>query len=222
MPRDLSVTVRGEDLRLLAERALFVPRTGTLLVADAHWGKAAAFRASAVPVPGEMTAADLSRLAGALARTGARRLVVLGDLLHAREGRDPDTFAAVAGWRAAHRGLEVVLVRGNHDRRAGDPPADWGFACSAEPLPEPPFVLRHHPEESPDGYVLAGHVHPGVKLLGRGRQRVRAACFHFGPRVGLLPAFGSFTGLALVEPRRGDRVFVVADGEVLDVSPPQR
>jgi hypothetical protein len=39
--------------------------------------------------------------------------------------------------------------------------------------------------------------------------------FVFGTRVGLLPAFGSFTGGAAVEPDPEDRVYVVADDEVL-------
>lgn len=38
----------------------------------------------------------------------------------------------------------------------------------------------------------------------------------FRPRVGVLPAFGAFTGAATVPIRRGDRV--LADGEVIDVT----
>lgn len=213
----LDVTIRGEGLRLLPEKAAFWPRAGTLFVADLHLGKPDTFLAAGVPVPPDTAAADLARLSGLLASTGARRLVVLGDLFHARAGRSAGLFATVADWRAAHPDLAVLVVRGNHDRHAGDPPPGWNFTPVSEPHPDPPFALRHHPDPTPGLYTLAGHLHPAYTLRGRGRQRLRLPCFWFGPGVGVLPAFGGFTGTADVRPAPGDRVFVVADGDVLEV-----
>ncbi|HEU0053447.1 MAG TPA: ligase-associated DNA damage response endonuclease PdeM [Longimicrobium sp.] len=211
------VEVAGERVALLAERALFRPSVSTLYVADPHWGKAATFRAAGVAVPGGTTAENTERLSRALERTGASRLVFLGDLFHAREGKAPATLALLAEWRARHPRVAMSLVRGNHDRRAGDPPPSLAIEPCDPPCLSPPFVLAHHPVESPAGYVLAGHVHPSVTLLGRGRQRTRLPCFHFGARIGVLPAFGAFTGTADVEVAPGDRVFVVAGDEVLAV-----
>jgi metallophosphoesterase superfamily enzyme len=108
----------------------------------------------------------------------------------------------------------VLLVRGNHDIGAGDPPAELGFRCVNEPWDSAPFSFRHHPEPG-DAYVLAGHVHPAVRLGGPGGLRERLPAFVFGRRVGLLPAFGSFTGSADVEPASSDRIFVIADDEVI-------
>ena len=93
--------VQGEELWLLPERAVFWPRAGALIIADAHFGKAATFRAAGIPVPGGTTAEMLRRLDAALDRGGATRLLVLGDLLHARAGRAPRTLELVAAWRAA-------------------------------------------------------------------------------------------------------------------------
>jgi DNA ligase-associated metallophosphoesterase len=214
---DLGIEVAGESLLLLPERAVLWERRSTLLAADLHLGKAAAFRAASLPLPGGTTSEALARLSAALERTGARRLLVLGDLLHARQGRAARTLAAVAAWREGHAGLEVVLVRGNHDRGAGDPPAEWRFECVDEPLLEPPFAFRHHPGEEPGAYVLAGHLHPAVSLSGAGRQSARLSCFLFQERGGLLPAFGPFTGTAGVRPRAGDRVFVLAGDEVVPI-----
>jgi DNA ligase-associated metallophosphoesterase len=214
---DARVEVAGEALVLLPERCVLRERTSTLLVADAHWGKAAAFRAAGVPVPGGTTGEGLARLDAALVRTGARRIAFLGDLLHAREGRAPATLSLIAAWRERHGDVEMRLVRGNHDRAAGDPPRELGIDCVDEPFADAPFVYRHHPRDDPRGYVLAGHVHPAVTLRGVGRQRQRLACFWFGAGCAVLPAFGPFTGTAGVEPRPGDRVFVVAGGEVVEV-----
>jgi DNA ligase-associated metallophosphoesterase len=213
----IRVDLQGETLALLPERALLWERTATLIVADAHLGKAASFRAAALPMPGGTTTGTLSRLSAALARTGARRLLLLGDFFHARSGRAGRTLTAIAEWRGRHADLEIVLVRGNHDRGAGDPPREWGFACHDEPWIEPPFAFRHHPTEETGGYVLAGHVHPAVSLSGPGRQRERLPCFLFGERTGILPAFGDFTGGASVRPRPGDRLFGVAGDEVVPI-----
>lgn len=215
---DLRVAVAGEALVLMPERALFWEREEALIVADVHLGKAASFRASAIPMPGGTTTEALARLSSALARSGARRLVLLGDFFHAKSGRADRTLSTIASWRERHSSLEILLVRGNHDRGAGDPPAEWRFDCCDEPCFESPFAFRHHPGEEPGGYALAGHLHPAVNLEGAGRQSERLPCFFFGPRAGLLPAFGAFTGTARVRPGRGDRVYVVAGDEVVPVS----
>lgn len=216
-PGDARVEARGEALLLLPERAALWERASTLLVADAHWGKAAAFRAGGIPVPGGTTREGLARLDALLARTGARRIVFLGDFLHAREGRAPATLAALAAWRQGNARVEMVLVRGNHDRGAGDPPPELGMECVDAPLVEPPFALAHYPDPDPAGYVLGGHLHPGVRLAGAGRLRERLPCFWLRPDAAVLPAFGDFTGLADVSPAPGDRVLVLAGDRVIEV-----
>ena len=213
--RDATLDLAGEQVVLLAERALFWPARATLIVADLHLGKAATFRAAGIPIPRGSTTDDLARLDRALRRTGAESLVVLGDLFHARPGREaPGTLALLGGWRAAHPALDVLLVRGNHDLGAGDPPTELGVRCVDEPWDVAPFVLRHHPAPA-EGYVLAGHVHPTRRLAGHGGVRERLPAFIFGERLALLPAFGSFTGGGAVDADPEARVYVIADDEVL-------
>lgn len=218
-PGTLPVVLGGETVVLLAERALHWPRGATLFVADVHLGKAAAFRAGGVPVPRGATAADLGRLSLLLERTRCTRLVVLGDLLHAPQGRVPALDAAVAAWRGRHAGLAITLVRGNHDARAGDPPPSWGVDAVAAPYLLAPFVLHHEPATPPTGYALCGHVHPGVRLRGAAGDSVRLPCFVLGPRRALLPAFGRLTGLAVVAARR-DETRVAIAGSTLHPLPP--
>lgn len=211
------VVVAGEELVLLPERAIHWARRETLLVADPHFGKAATFRFAGLFVPRGTTVSALARLDRMLEATGARRLVFLGDFLHAREGRSEEMLNAVAAWRRQHATTEIVLVRGNHDRRAGDPPGSLAIECVDAPHVDAPFVLSHHPRANEGHYVLSGHVHPCVRVRGRARQSHRLPCFWFGRDTGVLPAFGEFTGCAEVEPVPGDRVFVVAENEVVSV-----
>lgn len=199
----------GERLVLLPQRCAWLPDHDCLLVADAHLGKAVSFRRLGVPVPEATTQGTLDRLSAARAACGARRIVFLGDLLHSARAHAPQTLATVERWRAAHPGLAWVLVRGNHDRHAGDPPPAWGVQAVDEPLRLGGLALKHHPEPEPGAYVLAGHLHPGVVLGGRAHDRLRLPCFHFGPAVGVLPAFGEFTGLHVMPRADGDRVYVV-------------
>lgn len=216
----LRVDIAGVWLTLLPQRAAFVVDSATLLVADVHVGKAASFRGLGVPVPPGTTAQTLDRLSRALQLTAARRLVVLGDFLHSARSRGVDTLAALARWREAHAGLSITLLRGNHDQRAGDPPASLGIEVCDGPLVCGPWLLAHEPQPQQGAYVLAGHVHPGVVMGGRGFDRVRLPCFHFGARVGVLPAFGAFTGTHVLPREPGDRVFAIADDAVHEV--PQR
>jgi len=216
----VTADVAGERLVLCAERAVYWHGRRMLLVADPHFGKAASFRALGVRVPRGTTIGTLSRLDTLIARWAPRRLVFLGDFLHAREGRNAETFAALAAWRTSHTSIAMELVRGNHDRRAGDPPSEVGIECADGPLLEGPFALAHHPRAVATHYVLAGHVHPCVVLVGAARQRERLPCFHFGAEVGVLPSFGEFTGCAEVLPDAGDQLWVVAEGRVVSVTRP--
>lgn len=209
----LTVQVGGQPLVLLPERAAFLPEASTLLVADAHFGKAQAFRRQGVPVPAGTTERNLAVLSHLLSHTGARALVFLGDLLHARQAHSPALAQAFAAWRAQHAPVTMTLVRGNHDDRAGDPPPQWGIDVVDEPLAAGPFALRHHPQAVEGRYVLAGHLHPAA-WVGRGPDRLRLPCFHLGHAVGVLPAFGGFTGMHPVRPQPGERVFVAADDVV--------
>jgi len=213
----LEITVAGEQLILLPERAIYWPRKQTLLVADTHWGKAATLRAAAIPIPGGTTTSDLERLSVLLHSTGAIRMVLLGDAIHAREGRAPRTLRAVAEWRESHPALDVLLIRGNHDRRSGDPPADLNIRCENAPYVEKPFVFQHYPGASNDGYALAGHMHPAIRLTGRGKEKKTLLCYWFTVCCGVLPAFGALTGAALVHREPEDRVYVIAADEVIAV-----
>jgi metallophosphoesterase superfamily enzyme len=85
-------------------------------------------------------------------------------------------------------------------------------------LLEEPFLLTHHPVEELNGsYNLAGHMHPGVQLVGKGRQAETLPCFYFGVTQGFIPAFGMFTGLARLRPRKEDQVYVIAGQRVWNV-----
>ena len=213
----VTITLGGQPLSLLPQKAAFLPESNTLLVADAHIGKAVSFRKLGVPVPRGTTSETLAVLADLVARLDVRQIVFLGDFLHSARSHAASTLGAVARWRQAHLALELTLVRGNNDDRAGDPPPSLGIACVDEPLILGGLALCHHPQARAEGYVLAGHLHPCVHLGGRAHDRLRLPCFWFGAEVGVLPAFGAFTGMHGIRASDGERVFVVGDEAVTEL-----
>ncbi|WP_140625924.1 ligase-associated DNA damage response endonuclease PdeM [Methylibium rhizosphaerae] len=211
----VEIELAGRPLVLLADKAAYLPDERCLLIADAHVGKAVSFRKLGVPVPRGTTTAGLTRVSALARATGAQQVVFLGDFLHSEHSHAASTLAALAQWRREQPQLALTLVRGNHDDRAGDPPPALGFCVVDEPLPLGGFALCHHPRALPGAYVLAGHWHPCVSVGGRAFDRLRLPCFWFGEAVGVLPAFGEFTGMHPIRPAEGDQVYAVAEGQVV-------
>ncbi|MET0509275.1 MAG: ligase-associated DNA damage response endonuclease PdeM [Burkholderiaceae bacterium] len=219
------IVVAGMRLLPLAARAAWLPELQTLLVADVHLGKARSFTTWGVPVPGDVDAATLARLTTVIEAAAARRLVVLGDWLHGPRALDAVLLQRLESWRRRHAEVEIIVIGGNHDRRAPRLPPALDIDCVDGPITLPDaagLVLDHDPvTRSPrptteDGYRLAGHWHPVVRLRGRA-DALRLPCFIFGPREGVLPAFGEFTGGHPVRQRPGDRLFVAAGDRIREL-----
>lgn len=206
----LDVTAAGERLVLLAQRALLWPAQGMLVLADVHFGKAAAFRASGIPVPHGTTRANLAQIEALVAQHQVRHILFLGDFLHARAARAPATLAAIAHWRARHPTLQLTLVRGNHDRHAGDPPRDLGVDVVDEPWHQGALAFCHHPQTVAGAFTVAGHVHPVYRLAAAG-DALRLPCFTVTADRMILPAFGAFTGGHPVHKQSGQRIYLATD-----------
>jgi uncharacterized protein len=220
----LSITWSGQHLDLFSERAALWRDASTLLIADPHFGKAATFRHHGIPVPAGTTQRNLDRISALLDVTNAARLIILGDFLHARAGRADSTMSLIERWRAERSNLHVVLVRGNHDQKAGDPPAGWDFECVEEPWIDDGGALAFCHDisgidaDSCSCPCLMGHVHPCVVMHDVDGSTLRSPCFYFGQRCAILPAFGGFTGMHPIRPtQRGDRIFAVGPESVIEV-----
>jgi DNA ligase-associated metallophosphoesterase len=219
-PAACRIELAGETIELLPERAVWWPAAGVLFVADLHLGKAASYRALGQPVPGGTTLENLARLERLIGRLAPREIVFLGDFLHAAQARTAGLLAAVAAWRERHATLACTLVRGNHDSRAGDPPAALRFEVFDEPHRVGPFAACHHPQRHPTQVVLAGHLHPACRLHGRGRDSLRMPCFVREGAQLILPAFGEFTGGWLLAPKPGRHFYGVVGNAVWTIPGP--
>jgi DNA ligase-associated metallophosphoesterase len=209
----VAIEVSGEQLILLPQKAAFWPRERMLVIADIHFGKAAAFRSWGIPVPRGTTSENLHALDDLIQLTGAQHVLFLGDFLHARAAHAAGTQAAMLAWRQRRCELVLTLVRGNHDKHAGDPAEQLGIDLVDEPYTVGPLSFCHHPDIAAPGYVLAGHVHP-VYVLATRFDALRLPCFVAGPRRMILPSFGSFTGGHALRPEPDERIWV-SSGEAV-------
>jgi DNA ligase-associated metallophosphoesterase len=211
------IELGGGDWLLLADRAAYWRDRRWLVVADAHFGKAATFRARGVPVPQGTTSESLARLTRLVELLRPAAIVFLGDLFHAHEAHAVATLAALQSWRAQHAALDLVLVEGNHDLAAGAPPAALGIQVRAEPWRVGPVAFCHHPQFVADADAMAGHLHPVIRISGRADDSVRLPCFWLRRGLAILPAFGAFTGGARFEREDGDRVVALAEDRLFEV-----
>ncbi len=219
VPGSLGVTVAGESLVLLPDRALWWPRMSLLAIADLHLGKGDHFRRAGIALPRGGTAHDLDRLDGLLVQTRATRLLVLGDLLHAAV-HDAQWRDAWIAWRAGRQALSVELVGGNHDRALTGRPgvaASLGIHLHGHALAFAPFLFVHDPAHGAqaDGYRLGGHLHPVVRLPGV----PRLPAFLFGKTAGVLPAFTAFAGGWRVDRTSEMHLFACAPDAVVALPP---
>lgn len=213
-----AITFANHPLLLLPDRAIYWPARRMLLVADVHLGKAASFRAFGLPVPEGSTAKDLARLTDLLEKTRAERLIILGDLIHAKSGRQPEVVDSITAWRKSHGDIQMRLVRGNHDRNSGRIPSDWNIDEVEEPFVDDGVAFTHDRPCDEDLPTFAGHVHPSVYMSDYDGSIVTAPCFVFDERCAVLPAFGTFTGGYKIDPEPGRRLFLVAPDRVVPLS----
>ena len=189
----MDVVLAGRRLELLPQRAAWWPARRTLMIADVHLGKDQVFRRHGLAVPADVLADELARLDELLSARPARRLIVLGDLIHAPPAAGDTWPAAVADWRGKHSELEIGVIAGNHDRAIDELLRQWSMAALGGEVVVEGLTLRHAVDLAEPSPGLSGHVHP-VARLRAGAESVRLPAFARRGEHLILPAFGRFTG----------------------------
>ena len=204
----------GQDLSLLPDRALHWPARSTLIFSDVHLGKAHDFQAAGIPIPATVHDEDLERMRALLWRYRPERVFILGDFVHSHRTELDDLIAAFKNVIGQFK-TRWILALGNHDVRAEEKLAAWGFTEIVADVREDGITFTHDPDPK-DAYAIGGHVHPVVRF-GKGADRMRLPCFVVNEKRILLPSFGSFTGGFEIKPKPKDQVFVAAHGAVISL-----
>jgi uncharacterized protein len=205
-----------KDLTLLPECAVWHAPSRTLVVADVHLGKAAAFRVGGIAVPDGDDAGDLTKLSALAAKYDAVRLVVAGDLFHAPSGICPGLLELLSGF-LREIAVPVVLTIGNHDAKLRTLPDGIAALPWLDLADDGPRVV-HDPADAGSGrFHIAGHLHPVIRLRDGRRTALRLPCFWQRRDLLVLPAFGAFTGGSIIKPATGDRVHAMVRDRVVEI-----
>lgn len=208
------ITIKEENLLLLCEKAIYWKKENALLIADLHIGKVTHFRNNNIPIPHKAAEKNFDVLELLLVKYNPETVYFLGDLFHSYHNKEWDKLSFLL---AKYRKVRFELITGNHDILKNEHYQTAGIFCCPEKIIGP-FKLTHHPEEEELYYNLCGHIHPGVRMRGTGRQHVKLPCFYFGDQQGILPAFGNFTGTAALKIKEGDQVFALLNGQIMKVA----
>lgn len=211
MQLPFSYRIKNQQLWLSPDRCIFWEEEKALIVSDLHFGKTGHFRKSGIGVPQTVYREDLHRLLALLQYFQPRQLLVVGDLFHSRENKELELFQR---WRNDLAGLAVRLIMGNHDILGEEWYREAGIEVIPQQLQIGDFLFVHDIEDADDGgqtavYGFSGHIHPGIRINGMGRQSIHLPCFYFGASYAVLPAFSRFTGTVSIEPERDDNVFAI-------------
>lgn len=208
---------QGVELVLTAQRVIYIPSIDALVLSDMHVGKSGHFQKYGIPIAKNVLLNDLRRLQDCIEHFSPKKVIVVGDLFHANYNSDLETFRQ---WLQHFSTLEFVLVRGNHDRLPNSLYQKLNLIVFNErwQLRDLEFVHdteNHQFEEQK--ITFSGHVHPGVFLKGKGRQRIKLPCFVETNHEIILPAFSEFTGLNTKFERENAKYFAFTKDRIIEL-----
>ena len=217
MQPPVSHKVFNQQLWLSPHRCIFWEEEKALIVSDLHFGKTGHFRKSGIAVPQSVYREDLQRLVNQLQFFQPRQLIVVGDLFHSHENKELEWFRK---WRNDFPGLQIHLVKGNHDILHDSWYRDCDIHLTDDELLISHFRFQHDLVLLPgrqQQYSFSGHIHPGVRISGLARQSLRFPCFYFTKDYCVLPAFSHFTGTATIRPETGEKVFAIVEQSIVQL-----
>jgi DNA ligase-associated metallophosphoesterase len=209
----LPIHIQDQNFILHCSGAIFWEEKSLLLIADVHLGKVMHFRKAGFAVPSDAILKNFLQLTAAVDYFKPGAICFLGDLFHSTINNEWDLFADWFG----KCGCKVILVAGNHDIIVPKKYLDINIQVVSE-WTIGNFLLTHHPQENAEFFNFCGHIHPCVRLQGKGRQFLKLPCFFKRPNQLILPAFGEFTGTYELAPTEGDIVYAITKEEVILVA----
>ena len=215
MPAYLPYSLLNNQFLITSGRSIFWENEKALILSDLHLGKTGHFRKSGIAVPQTVLMEDMQRLFAQIQFYNPEKLIIVGDLFHSDANKEHDLFLK---WRNDLGYLPVHLVKGNHDILQESWYKEAAITVHQDVLKIGNFSFMHDINDCAAGeenYCFSGHIHPAVRINGSGRQSLQLACFYFGKKYAVLPAFGKFTGTFIVKPEKEDVVFGLVDSSVI-------
>lgn len=206
----MTINLQNQTFELHPSGAAFWKEEGILLISDVHLGKISHFRKFGSAVPHKAINANFLRLSEVVGKFQPKIVCFLGDLFHSDLNNEWRLFE---NWLSFVEG-EVVLIAGNHDVISPLKYEELGVKIHSE-WQLNGFLLTHHPENRTDFFNLCGHIHPGYRLNGKGKQSLKLPCFFQRKDQLIFPAFGEFTGNFMMKLNEGEKAYAITQNEVI-------
>jgi uncharacterized protein len=227
MQTPVSHKIRNQQFWLTTDRTMFWEEEKAMIVSDLHFGKTGHFRKSGIAVPGSVYKEDLQRLVIQLQYFQPKELIIVGDMFHSHANKELELFLK---WRSDLPGINIRLVMGNHDILKEDWYENAGIQLNRQTLSKQDFHFVHDISDQlnrKEGYIkniieersyfFSGHIHPGIRINGAGKQTLCFPCFYFGKKHAVLPAFSRFTGVAMIDPEAEEQVFAIVNQALIQL-----
>jgi len=212
----VAFTLKDQTMWLSPEKCMFWENQQALILCDLHLGKSGHFRKEGIGIPQHILTHDLARLDSQIEYFQPTSLIVIGDLFHSRQNLEVNYFSR---WRELNNQIKIHLVPGNHDILSVKIYHELNIHIHTEEWNFSPFVFCHEQSNNTDKnqYTISGHIHPGIRMKGKGKQTLKFPCFYFTNSEALMPAFGKFTGLHIIEPSKKAQIFAIAEKQVFQI-----
>jgi uncharacterized protein len=227
MQLPVSHKILNSQFWLSIDRTMFWEEEKALIVSDLHFGKTGHFRKSGIAVPATVYKEDLQRLVEQIQYFQPKQLIIVGDMFHSHANRELEFFLK---WRSDLPGINIRLIKGNHDILKVGWYAEAGIEISPQTHTVDQFHFVHDITDhisskegfdvntrSENSYFFSGHIHPGIRIHGAGKQSLCFPCFYFGKKFAVLPAFSRFTGVAIIYPEAEEQVFAIVHRELIQL-----
>lgn len=209
--------LRKQTLWLTPARCIYWEEEKALILSDLHFGKTGHFRKEGIGVPQNIFKEDLQRLFTQIQFFKPDLLLIAGDMFHSSANKEIDLFLK---WRNDISSIDIHLIKGNHDILADKFYAESDIKIEKKKLTLNNFCFTHDvasecETDSEKSFIFSGHIHPGIRVNGNGRQSFMLPCFYFTEKYAVLPAFSMFTGLHKIKPNKKDIVFALVENQVI-------
>ncbi len=196
-------------------RCIFWEEERALILSDLHFGKSGHFRKAGIGVPQNVYKEDLQRLFTQIQFFKPSQVLITGDMFHSNANKEIDFFVK---WRNDFPAIDFHLIKGNHDLLSKKFYEQANIKVAGKKMSVRNICFTHDIsscDADETVYTFSGHVHPGIKINGAGRQSMCLPCFYFSKSHAILPAFSMFTGLYKLRPKKSDIVFALVDQQVI-------
>ena len=208
----LNISIKNQHFTLHPFGAMFWKEKSLLLISDVHLGKVGHFRKFGAAVPRKAIHQNFLFFDKLVHEFQPFQICFLGDLFHSSLNKEWQLFE---NW-VSKTPSRILLVAGNHDIIATEKFEQLGIEVFDELILDE-FLLTHYPTEHETLFNFCGHIHPAVRLKGLGRQTLRLPCFFKSKTQMVLPAFGTFTGSHVLEPKESDQIFALTKEAVVPI-----